>query len=67
MESLERKEEAGESMNEFIIKYKRVYFNNTITKCAWQRYTNSQLFLLDVNVAETLRVSVCRIQRCIYE
>ena len=28
-----------------IVKYIRLYFDNTITKCDWQRYTNSQLFL----------------------
>ncbi|MGC8622041.1 MAG: hypothetical protein ACP5U0_09020, partial [Caldisphaera sp.] len=28
-----------------VVKYIRLYFNNTITKCDWQRYRNSQLFL----------------------
>ncbi|MGC8621771.1 MAG: hypothetical protein ACP5U0_07670 [Caldisphaera sp.] len=28
-----------------VVKYIRLYFNNIITKSAWQRYTNSQLFL----------------------
>ena len=40
-----------------------INFNNNklLQKCAWQRYTNSQLFLGD-KVAETLRVSVCHNQ-----
>ncbi len=33
MESLERKEEAGEDMNEFVDKYIKLYFNKSITKC----------------------------------
>ena len=28
-----------------VVKYIRLYFNITITKCDWQRYTNSRLFL----------------------
>ena len=28
-----------------VVKYIRLYFNNIITKCDWQRYTNSRLFL----------------------
>ena len=28
-----------------VVRYIRLYFNNTITKCDWQRYTNSQLLL----------------------
>jgi hypothetical protein len=28
-----------------IQKYIKLYFDNIITKSAWQRYTNSQLFM----------------------
>ena len=35
--------------------------NKLLQECAWQRYTNSQLFL-GVKVEETLKVSVCHIQ-----
>ena len=51
MESLERKEEAGEGMNEFVVKYIILYNNNMITKATlWlKRQTNScRLFLGDL-------------------
>ena len=47
MESLERKEEAGEGMNEFIVKYINLYFNKSITKCVANAIQTSRLFLGD--------------------
>ena len=49
-----------------VVKYIRLYFNNTITKCVANAIQISQLFL-GVKVVETLRVSICHIQRCIYD
>ena len=45
MESLERKEEAGESMNEFVDRYINLYFNKSITKCVADAIQTSRLFL----------------------
>ena len=59
MESLERKEEAGEGMNEFVDRYINLYFNKSITKCVADAIQISRLFL-SVKVAETLKVSVCQ-------
>jgi hypothetical protein len=63
MESLERKEEAGESMNEFIVKYINLYLNNNDTKIAlWhRRYTRVSQLLLYVPVRQLLAFSLCNI------
>ena len=45
MESLERKEEAGEGMNEFVDRYINLYFNKSITKCVADAIQTSRLFL----------------------
>ena len=45
MESLERKEEAGESMNEFVDRYINLYLDKIITKCVANAIQTSRLFL----------------------
>ncbi len=45
MESLERKEEAGESMNEFVDRYINLYLDKSITKCVANAIQTSRLFL----------------------
>jgi hypothetical protein len=41
-----------------VIRYIKLYINNTITKCVADAIQISKLFL-GVNVARTLKVSVC--------
>ena len=50
MESLERKEEAGEGMNEFIVKYINLYYNKSITKCVANAIQTSRLFWCIYNI-----------------
>ena len=45
MESLERKEKAGEGMNEFVDRYIYLYFNKSITKCVANAIQTSRLRL----------------------
>lgn len=45
MESLERKEKAGESMNGFVNRYINLYFNKNITKCVANAIQTIRLFM----------------------
>ncbi len=45
--------------DDIVVKYIKLYFNNTITKCVANAIQTSRLFL-GVKVAETLKVSVCQ-------
>ena len=53
MESLERKEKAGEGMNEFVDRYIYLYFNKSITKCVADVIQISRLFLGENNKARS--------------
>jgi biotin operon repressor len=57
------KEKVGESM---IQKYIKLYFDIIIIKSAWQRYTNSQLFLGDNSKSDSfwLAIAMC-FYRCL--